>query len=194
MTKQTITKFLLLLIAFTLALSANYIFAAWVGPTQAPPGGNTDTPVHIGTINQVKDGGLSLNALTVFGNGYFQGTLGINEVVPSTGGEQDLLLDVEGAIGAKYYCDEDGNNCVAGDALDSGGGTSSVTKIIAGNNISLNPSSGTGDVSISTKNFSLSCTTTTSSQCPYGKTKTGNADIQQRTGMSRIICCSVISN
>ena len=77
MIQKNITKFLLLTIAFTFALSINYIFAAWTGPIQAPPGGNAPTPVHIGTTNQVKDGGLGLNALSVFGNGYFQDNVGI---------------------------------------------------------------------------------------------------------------------
>lgn len=75
MNKQNIIKFLLLLIAFTFALSANYLFAAWSGPTQAPTGGNTPTPVHVGATDQVKDGGLSLDALAVFGRGYFQGSV-----------------------------------------------------------------------------------------------------------------------
>jgi len=70
--RKNLIKFLLLTIAFTFALSINYIFAAWTGPTQAPPLGNTPTPVHIGSTAQVKDGGLSLNSLAVFGNGYFQ--------------------------------------------------------------------------------------------------------------------------
>ena len=39
--------------------------------------------------------------------------VGIGTMSPSTGGEQDLKLDVEGAVGAQYYCDKDGNNCVA---------------------------------------------------------------------------------
>ena len=111
--QKIITKTVVLLAVLTLALSVNYIFAAWVGPTEAPPGGNTPTPVHVGTTDQVKDGGLSLEGLSVFGGGYFQGSVGINEVTTSTGGEQDLNLDVEGAIGAKYYCDEDGNNCTS---------------------------------------------------------------------------------
>src|SRR3989338_9665794 len=124
--RKNLTKFLLLVIAFTFALSINYIFAAWTGPTQAPPGGNAPTPVHIGTSNQVKDGGLGLNALSVFGNGYFQDNVGIGTVSPSTGGEQDLKLDVEGAIGAKYYCDENGNNCSSA-PFGGGGGWVEVT-------------------------------------------------------------------
>src|SRR3989338_11225751 len=90
--RKNLTKFLLLVIAFTFALSINYIFAAWTGPTQAPPGGNTPTPVHIGTTNQVKDGGLGLNAISVFGNGYFQDNVGIGTVSPQA------KLDVAGKI------------------------------------------------------------------------------------------------
>ena len=76
--KKHITKFLILTIILTAALSVNYLFAAWVGPTQAPPGGNTSTPIHVGSTNQVKDGGLSVNALSVFGGGYFQGNVDID--------------------------------------------------------------------------------------------------------------------
>ena len=88
--RKNLTKFLLLVTAFTFALSINYIFAAWTGPIQAPPGGNAPTPVHIGTTNQVKDGGLGLNALSVFGNGYFQDNVGIGTVSPQA------KLDVAG--------------------------------------------------------------------------------------------------
>jgi hypothetical protein len=37
--------------------------------------------------------------------------IGIGTVEPSTG-DQALKLDVEGAVGATHYCDEEGNNCV----------------------------------------------------------------------------------
>jgi len=90
--RKNLTKFLLLTIAFTFALSINYIFAAWIGPTQTPPLGNTPTPVNVGSIAQVKDGGLSLNSLAVFGNGYFQDNIGIGTVAP------DEALHVNGNI------------------------------------------------------------------------------------------------
>ena len=76
--KKHITKFLILTIILTAALSVNYLFAAWVGPTEAPPGGNTSAPIHVGSTNQVKDGGLSVNALSVFGSEYVQGNLDVD--------------------------------------------------------------------------------------------------------------------
>ena len=92
--QKHITKFLILTIILTAALSVNYLFAAWVGPTQAPPGGNTSAPIHVGSANQVKDGGLSLDALSVFGGGYFQGNVGVGVVTPTE------ALDVSGDIKA----------------------------------------------------------------------------------------------
>ena len=76
--QKTVTKFLILTIVFIFALGVNYLFAAWTGPTQTPPAGNTSTPVHVGTTDQVKNGGLSVDALSVFGGGYFQGNLDID--------------------------------------------------------------------------------------------------------------------
>mgnify|MGYP003989934627 FL=1 len=73
--QKTITKTLILAFVLTAALGVNYLFAAWTGPTQAPTGGNTSTPVHVGTTDQVKNGGLSVDALSVFGGGYFQGSV-----------------------------------------------------------------------------------------------------------------------
>ncbi|MBL7045280.1 MAG: hypothetical protein ISR98_01640 [Parcubacteria group bacterium] len=90
--QKTLTKILILGIILTTALGVNYLFAAWTGPTQAPTGGNTSTPVHIGTTDQVKDGGLSLDGLSVFGGGYFQGSVGVGVVTPKQ------KLDVDGGI------------------------------------------------------------------------------------------------
>lgn len=59
---------ILLILAFAqLALS-------WTGPTQTAPNGNVSAPVNTGTTDQVKDGGLSLNSLAVFGNTILSGT------------------------------------------------------------------------------------------------------------------------
>lgn len=47
---------------------------AWTGPAQSPPSGNVSAPINVGTSDQVKDGGLSVNALAVFGNTILAGT------------------------------------------------------------------------------------------------------------------------
>jgi len=93
--QKTLTKTLILAVLLVAALGVNYLFAAWTGPTQAPTGGNTSTPVHIGSTDQVKDGGLSLNGLSVFGGGYFQGNVGVGVVTPSE------ALEVDGVISIK---------------------------------------------------------------------------------------------
>lgn len=67
------------------------VVIAWSGPTSAPPNGNVAPPINVGTANQVKNGGLSLNTLAVFGNGILTGNFGINNSAPI------YRLDVNGA-------------------------------------------------------------------------------------------------
>jgi hypothetical protein len=184
--QKTITKIIILLAVFTLALSVNYLFAAWSGPTQAPPGGNTPAPIHKGAVDQTKDAELSLDALAVFGAGWFQNSIIINSLTatPSTGGEQNLKLDVEGAIGAKYYCDEDGNNCASAPLGGSGGG---VDKIIAGSNITVSPSSGVGNVTVSAKSHG------DGSNCPSGQAAGGvdaNGNAQGCISVPSAVVCT----
>jgi hypothetical protein len=136
--QKIITKTIILLAVLTLALSVNYIFAAWVGPTEAPPGGNTPTPIHIGTTDQVKDAGLSLDALSVFGGGYFQGSVGVGVVTPteslevaggvkvgnSTNTNAGTIrwtgTDFEGYDGTEWksLTSEGGTTIISGDATD----------------------------------------------------------------------------
>lgn len=59
------------------AMFSSFIVLAWTGPTQAAPAGNVAAPVNVGPSDQVKNAGLSLNALTVFGNGVLTGKIGI---------------------------------------------------------------------------------------------------------------------
>jgi hypothetical protein len=146
MNREIIAKFAVLSIIFTLALSVNYIFAVWTGPTAPPPGNNTPTPVNVGSTAQTKLGAFIAGGMRSLTDLYVDDNVGIGTLSPSTGGEQDLNLDVEGAVGAKYYCDENGNNCVT--APFGGGGGGGVSKIIAGNNITISPSTGVGNVTI----------------------------------------------
>jgi hypothetical protein len=63
--------------------------SAWTGPTATPPDGNVSAPVNVGTSDQVKDGGLSVDAFAAFGNAYFAGNVGIGEPSPA----QKLVVD-----------------------------------------------------------------------------------------------------
>ena len=83
--------FSILVIAMCALLAASVLFA-WTGPTATPPNGNVAAPINVGTTDQVKNAGLSVNALGVFGSEYIQNKLGINRVSPIT------ALDVNGSI------------------------------------------------------------------------------------------------
>ena len=68
---------------------------AWTGPTASPPNNNVAAPINNGSTDQVKNAGLSLNSLVVFGNGIFTGNVGVGSSnVPGK------TLDVSGTIRA----------------------------------------------------------------------------------------------
>jgi hypothetical protein len=46
---------------------------AWTGPTSAPPSGNVSAPINVGTTDQIKNAGLGINSLAVFGNAILAG-------------------------------------------------------------------------------------------------------------------------
>lgn len=71
-------------------LSGGMVVNAWTGPTATPPSGNVAAPINVGTTDQVKNAGLGVNALTVFGNSLFGGSAGSNAylnfgVIPTPG-------------------------------------------------------------------------------------------------------------
>src|SRR3989338_8063683 len=51
-----------------LAFLAPIAVFAWTGPTAPPPNGNVPAPVNVGSSDQVKNAGLGVNYLAVFGN------------------------------------------------------------------------------------------------------------------------------
>jgi hypothetical protein len=51
----------------------SFLVVAWTGPTSPPPSGNVAAPINVGTTDQIKDGGLGVNALAVFGNAILSG-------------------------------------------------------------------------------------------------------------------------
>lgn len=56
------------MLAISLISAVPVSLSAWTDPTAALPTRNTLAPVNIGTSDQVKNGGPSLNSLVVFGN------------------------------------------------------------------------------------------------------------------------------
>ena len=67
--------------ALILSVGVSVVYAAvWTGPTGTPPDANTPTPINAGTDDQVKDGGLSVNAFiaeTAYVTGNITGMKGI---------------------------------------------------------------------------------------------------------------------
>lgn len=61
------------LIGATVFIGASLVLA-WTGPTSAPPSGNVAAPINTGSVDQIKSGGLGLDALAVFGNAILSGT------------------------------------------------------------------------------------------------------------------------
>jgi hypothetical protein len=58
----------------TVLFTTASVIIAWTGPTAPPPGGNIAAPLNVGTTDQIKDAGLGLDALAVFGNAILSGT------------------------------------------------------------------------------------------------------------------------
>jgi len=121
---NTIIKLGVVALLIGCVLTVNYLQAAWSPPLADPPNDNVDAPINIGTNDQVKNGGLSVDALAVFGGTYIQGA---SSTSPAPTGQVDV--DVEGNVGASEYCDRDGTNCfsasqITGSGGSGGGGTS----------------------------------------------------------------------
>ncbi len=78
------------------ALGAAGLLDAWSAPIESAPGGTLSAPINAGSTDQVKDGGISLNALAVFGGWYVEERLGIRVENPI------VALDVGGAMRPGY--------------------------------------------------------------------------------------------
>lgn len=77
-------------------LGAAGLLDAWSVPQGLVPSGNALSPIHAGSTDQVKDGGISLNALSVFGSGYVADRLGVKIANPL------VALDIGGAMRPGY--------------------------------------------------------------------------------------------
>jgi hypothetical protein len=133
----------ILFIAFALLLNTNLVLAVAIDDAITPQNCDRSNPVcaqfmDTTSTGQIKWGGFIVGGLRSLTNFFVDGKAGIGTLRPSTG-EQALKLDVEGAVGAKFYCDQNGNHCVAGDSLGDGGGTPGELHLTASSGIILNP-------------------------------------------------------
>ena len=100
------------------------VIYAWTGPTATPPAANVAAPINVSASAQNKTGVLGLGGLAVFGKTLLTEVSGYT--LP-TATKPDMLLGVNGFVGAKGYCDENGTNCVT-----TLGGSSSGTTVSSG--------------------------------------------------------------
>lgn len=125
---KKITGYLTTIIASTILFAGVSALYAWTGPTATPPAGNVSAPINVGTSSQNKLGALGLGGLAVFGKTLLTETNGY--ILPSS--KSNMLLGVNGAVGAKEYCDEKGMNCVTTLGGGSMSATQSAGQIISG--------------------------------------------------------------
>ncbi|MBX4209466.1 tail fiber domain-containing protein [Candidatus Parcubacteria bacterium] len=90
--------------AYIASIAVSLLFATpawaqtWTGPSQAAPGGNTPTPVNVGSTAQSKIGGLLLNTGGATNGLIVQyGNVGIGAVSPG------YKLEISGNVGATAY-------------------------------------------------------------------------------------------
>ncbi len=147
MAKLIVTSFFILLSVLIFSITPTH--AAYNPPPgsgQAPlcpdgyPGCNP--PIDSSATPQIKDGGLSILGLFRALTGMVVG--GAANETPSP----NLLLDVEGKVGATDYCDKDGNNCTK--AADLGGYKKIIFKELAnfgtGQLTSMSPTNSKGNL------------------------------------------------
>ncbi len=72
-------------LALAITLGVTYVFAAWVGPIATPPNSNVSAPINVGSTDQIKDGGLGVDTLSVFGNGAYSGYIQIGQTAVTCG-------------------------------------------------------------------------------------------------------------
>ena len=105
-----------------LTIGTGYALANFTAPRYSPPTCPTgdpgcDAPINVSKTSQVKTGGLGIGAAfstkgkTILAHGQNDPVIADN-----------LRVKVYGRVGAKAYCDEEGNNCIVPGTVTGGGG------------------------------------------------------------------------
>ncbi len=97
------TKVAVLALAITLGVT--YAFAAWTGPIASPPNSNVDAPINVGTVDQIKSGGLGVDSLAVFGNLGVTGYLQLGTTTSACGSNIMGALRFDSAGKSLEFCD-----------------------------------------------------------------------------------------
>ncbi|MDB5187599.1 MAG: hypothetical protein JWO50_119 [Candidatus Kaiserbacteria bacterium] len=121
------------------------VISAWTGPTGTAPSNNVAAPINVGTIDQVKNAGLSVNTLLVAGNMLTAGTY-----LDLAG--TNAYLNFGASTGNAGYGIRDNGGSV--EVKNSGGAWVSITAgsgswVVSGTNIYNN---NTGNIGIGTTN------------------------------------------
>ncbi len=109
-----------IIICLAILAGVNLVYA-WTGPTQAPPDGNVPAPINVGSSSQYKSGALGIGGL-----------LQAPQIQLTTGAGAGKVLTSNASGLASWQT----------------GGASGVSQIIAGTNITISPTTGTGAVTI----------------------------------------------
>ncbi len=111
LTLNTSSKTFRYAFALSLLVFAAVLFAAasysWTGPSSTPPNGNVEAPINVGATSQVKSGALSVNGLSVYGNQYVSGNLGLGVSPGAT-----WKIDARGTYG--IYGEATGGQAIRG--------------------------------------------------------------------------------
>lgn len=131
-----------IIVSIVLFAAVPVVFA-WDAPKSTPPSGNAPAPITVSDKDQIKDGGLGLKSLAVFGQAAINDVKGVSYDM-SIGNRKNLALGVNGRIGADEICDKDGNYCIKISSLGGGNTTINNSTTQSGNYVFINPSNYTG--------------------------------------------------
>ncbi len=112
-------------IALAITLGVTYAFASWTGPVATPPNNNVEAPINVGTVDQIKSGGLGVDTLAVYGNVGVSGYIQVGTTTSScSSGVEGALKYVSGT--GMQYCNGSSWSTLGGTGGD-GSYTGSLT-------------------------------------------------------------------
>lgn len=118
-----LTESIKILVIMALVVVGVGFVQAWTGPTATPPNGNTPAPINVSDVTQEKMGIFGSHGFFSLGTGWFSTS------TRASWPPANLTLGINGTVGAKQYCDDNGLNCKTITEL---GGSSTTTPPSAG--------------------------------------------------------------